>query len=442
MRSPSTSRRSALSWSACATDSWATRLPGPRTSRRSASRHVRRSPVQPCRSTCRCATRAGTAAAAARPGPNAVRGCSGSGECSRSHQVRVLVPAGVTDGTRFRFLHRDAAWRTDAHRGDGARGLTAVPTHSRGSRFDRHIEFLGLLHQLWAAFNAILGVALGLFAVSAALLAVAPDRRPGSEIAAVVTAAGFTIVAATAVVWAIVHAWCGGALRRRDPWSRVLALALALLNALLFPLGTVLAFYTLWVLLQEDVRVRFGPLTVDCSAAGGGCCRWAAKRPRRSGVSPLTSSRPRQLTVNGSTKRREVNRAVLRPRAAPCHALERQPRARRQSTCAQHRLGVVAARRREAAAHAEGGHQRRGGPLVQVHGRHGRGGGPLRARAADSCRACRRPAQDEHQTAREKPAAREHRQVRKHETPAGDGVPVPACHIQVRRRVRSARRTR
>ena len=130
-------------------------------------------------------------------------------------------------------------------------------TPSRGSRFDRHVEFLGVLHQLWAAFNAILGVALGLFAVSAALLAIAPDRRPGSEIAAVITAAGFTIVAATAVVWALVHAWCGSALRRRDPWSRVLALALALLNALLFPLGTVLALYTLWVLLQEDVRVRF-----------------------------------------------------------------------------------------------------------------------------------------------------------------------------------------
>jgi hypothetical protein len=46
----------------------------------------------------------------------------------------------------------------------------------------------------------------------------------------------------------------------------VLALALALLNALLFPLGTVLAFYTLWVLLQEEVRARFEktrPLTVD-----------------------------------------------------------------------------------------------------------------------------------------------------------------------------------
>jgi alkanesulfonate monooxygenase SsuD/methylene tetrahydromethanopterin reductase-like flavin-dependent oxidoreductase (luciferase family) len=134
-----------------------------------------------------------------------------------------------------------------------------VPTLPSASRFDRHIEFLGLLHQLWAAFNAILGIALGLFAVSAALLTVAPDRRPGIEIAGAVTAAGFTVVAATAGVWALVHAWCGAALRRRDPWSRVLALVLALLNALLFPLGTVLALYTLWVLLQEEVRVRFEP---------------------------------------------------------------------------------------------------------------------------------------------------------------------------------------
>ena len=138
-----------------------------------------------------------------------------------------------------------------------------MPTLPRASRLNRHIEFLGLLHQLWAAFNAILGIALGLFAVSAALLTVAADRRPGIEIAGGLTAAGFTVVAATALVWALVHAWCGAALRRRDPWARVLALALALLNALLFPLGTVLACYTLYVLLQEEVRVRFEHSIVD-----------------------------------------------------------------------------------------------------------------------------------------------------------------------------------
>lgn len=132
-----------------------------------------------------------------------------------------------------------------------------MPSHSPAGRFDAHIEFLGVLYQLWAAFNAIFGVAMGLFATSAALLAVAPDDRPGLEIAASFTAAAFALVAATAVVWAVVHAWCGRALRRREPWSRLLALALALLNAVLFPLGTGLALYTLWLLLQEDVRVRF-----------------------------------------------------------------------------------------------------------------------------------------------------------------------------------------
>jgi MFS family permease len=132
-----------------------------------------------------------------------------------------------------------------------------VPSHPRAGRFDPHIDFLGFLYYLWAAFHTIFGVAMALFAASAALLAVAPDGRPGLEVAASFTAAGFAILAATAVVWAIVHAWCGRALRRRDPRSRVLALALSLLNALLFPLGTVMAVYTLWLLLHEDVRARF-----------------------------------------------------------------------------------------------------------------------------------------------------------------------------------------
>ena len=31
-------------------------------------------------------------------------GCAGSGACSRQRQVQVSVPAGVADGTRFRFV--------------------------------------------------------------------------------------------------------------------------------------------------------------------------------------------------------------------------------------------------------------------------------------------------------------------------------------------------
>jgi hypothetical protein len=132
-----------------------------------------------------------------------------------------------------------------------------VSASPRSGRVDRHIEFLGLVYQLWAAFNGILGLSLALFAASAALLMITPDGLPAAEIAAGVTAAGFAIVAGAAVVWAVVHAWCGAALRRHDSRARLLALTLAVLNAVRFPLGTLLALYTAWVLLQDEVRSRF-----------------------------------------------------------------------------------------------------------------------------------------------------------------------------------------
>jgi len=39
--------------------------------------------------------------------------------------------------------------------------------------------------------------------------------------------------------------------------GRWLALALATMNAVLFPFGTMLAGYALWVLLQDDTRRLF-----------------------------------------------------------------------------------------------------------------------------------------------------------------------------------------
>jgi hypothetical protein len=125
-------------------------------------------------------------------------------------------------------------------------------------RVDRHIDFLGVLHLLWAAFNAVIGIALACFAAAALLVAgSAAEVRPGADIAASLTAIGFAAVGGTALVWAAVHAWCGLGLRRRDRWARAVGLVLALLNLLLFPFGTLLAVYAFWVLLQEDVRLRF-----------------------------------------------------------------------------------------------------------------------------------------------------------------------------------------
>lgn len=129
-------------------------------------------------------------------------------------------------------------------------------TRRRG-RLDRHIEFLGNLYFIWAWFNGLIAAGVACFAVSAVLLARATaDAQPGTDIAAGVTAGGLLTLAAAAAVWAGVHWWTGRALHRFDRNGRLAALALSIGDSFLLPLGTVLAGYALWVLLQEDARSR------------------------------------------------------------------------------------------------------------------------------------------------------------------------------------------
>jgi hypothetical protein len=130
-------------------------------------------------------------------------------------------------------------------------------TRRRG-RLDRHIEFLGNLYFIWALFNALIAAGVTCFAASAVLLArTTPDTQPGTEIAAGVTAGGLLTLGAGAAIWAGVHWWAGRALRRYHRNGRLAALALSIGDSFLLPLGTVLAGYALWVLLQEDARQRF-----------------------------------------------------------------------------------------------------------------------------------------------------------------------------------------
>lgn len=120
-----------------------------------------------------------------------------------------------------------------------------------------HVGFLNRLFQLWSGFNAIVGLALGAFAVAAATIVVS-GREPGTEVAAGVTAATLALVSVSALVWAGAHHVAARGLDSHRGWARNLALALATFNLLLLPLGTGLGVYTLWVLLHADVRREFG----------------------------------------------------------------------------------------------------------------------------------------------------------------------------------------
>jgi hypothetical protein len=132
-----------------------------------------------------------------------------------------------------------------------------MPLTASGT-IDSHLELLGWLHWFWAGFNAVVGAAMAAFALAAVFAGTDSIGVNGTALASSVLAGAFGLVALAALIWAAAHAWCAHALGRRNPWGRVVALGLAVFDALLVPLGTLLAAYTGWVLLQEEGRRRFG----------------------------------------------------------------------------------------------------------------------------------------------------------------------------------------
>jgi hypothetical protein len=122
----------------------------------------------------------------------------------------------------------------------------------------RHADFLGILYLAWGAIFALVGLA-GL-ALSAGALAIARDGGPvrvGSDFAAGLTAVTFGVIAVLALLWGVMHLWLGAALRRYQPWARLMALGLAVINLVLFPFGTALGGYACWVLLNEEGRALY-----------------------------------------------------------------------------------------------------------------------------------------------------------------------------------------
>jgi hypothetical protein len=123
----------------------------------------------------------------------------------------------------------------------------------------RHVAFLSRLFLTWSAFNAIIGGSVLAFAIAAAsLAATSGTERPGTEVAAGVTAAMLGLVALAALTWGAVHYYCARGLRAHRAGARALGLALGLFNLPLLPLGTGLGGYALWVLLSDETRGLFG----------------------------------------------------------------------------------------------------------------------------------------------------------------------------------------
>ena len=120
-----------------------------------------------------------------------------------------------------------------------------------------HVDFLGLLFIVWGLLTVVIGVSTLALGVGAVALITSANRGGGGQVAAGITAAAFTTLALIAIVWGTVHVIVGLPLRRRTPWSRLIALMLGSVDLLLLPYGTALGVYALYVLLNERGKALF-----------------------------------------------------------------------------------------------------------------------------------------------------------------------------------------
>ena len=124
----------------------------------------------------------------------------------------------------------------------------------------RHVDFLSTLYVAWGAIFALVAVAG--FALAGGAFAIAGSSGPvrfGSEMAARLTGVTITIIAIIALVWALLHLFVGRQLKQYRPSARLMTIGLAIGNMILFPFGTALGAYAVWVLLNEEGRKLFEP---------------------------------------------------------------------------------------------------------------------------------------------------------------------------------------
>ena len=133
----------------------------------------------------------------------------------------------------------------------------------------RHIDVLGMLYAFWGVLALVAGVSV-LVQAAGAMVFIAEAAETGRAIglAAGLTAGLFLLFGAAAVLWGMVHAIAGRALRQKRPWARLLGLSLGAVNLFFLPFGTALAVYAFWVLLSQETRLAFGAAAPDAASGG------------------------------------------------------------------------------------------------------------------------------------------------------------------------------
>lgn len=123
----------------------------------------------------------------------------------------------------------------------------------------KHINIVGTLLMIWGAFQLLMAVLIGLlFSGGGGLLALA--GMGGDEELILMGGVYFFVgiaVAVLAAVFSLPSIIAGYGVMQRKGWARIVAMIVAAMAMMSFPMGTMLGIYTFMTLLDAEVADEF-----------------------------------------------------------------------------------------------------------------------------------------------------------------------------------------
>ena len=122
---------------------------------------------------------------------------------------------------------------------------------------DTHVRVLGILHIVFGAICALIGI--GFLLLFGGIASIVGVSAPSEEALVAIPILGIigTVLCVLLLVISLPGIIAGYGLLKYRQWARILALVLSAIELLNVPLGTVLGVYGLWVLLNAETERLF-----------------------------------------------------------------------------------------------------------------------------------------------------------------------------------------
>ena len=115
---------------------------------------------------------------------------------------------------------------------------------------EQHITILGVLHIAWGALGILIAIIVFTAVVGGGILSCDPE-------AMAITSIVGTFIASCLILPCVPGLIGGIGIFKFRPWARITLLVVGFINLLIVPFGTILGIYTIWVLMNIEVKEMF-----------------------------------------------------------------------------------------------------------------------------------------------------------------------------------------